>query len=191
MILFKNNILLNKYKWWMIPIGIGGVILIYIKRKSIMEYTQGKVWDVLSETRINTLHPKVRDKAREFINKAEKQNIKLRVASAYRSYAEQNDLYAQGRTKAGKIVTYAKGGQSSHNFGTAIDVVPIVNGKADYNTDWNKIATIGKSVGFAWGGDWTSFVDKPHFEMNFGNTLAQLQTKYKNKQLTDGYVQLA
>jgi len=190
MILLKNNILLKKYKWW-IAIGIGGVILIYIKRKSIMEYTQGKVWDIVSETRILTLHPKVREKAREFINKAEKQNIKLRVASAYRSYAEQNDLYAQGRTKAGKIVTNAKGGQSSHNFGTAIDVVPIVNGKADYNTDWNKIATIGKSIGFAWGGDWTSIKDKPHFEMNFGNTLAQLRAKYDSGKLTDGYVQLA
>jgi peptidoglycan L-alanyl-D-glutamate endopeptidase CwlK len=181
----------KKYKWLILIGGIGGVILIFIKRKSIMEYTQGKVWDVLSETRINTLHPKVRDKAREFINKAEKQNIKLRVSSAYRNYAEQNELYAQGRTKAGSIVTNAKGGQSSHNFGTAIDVVPIVNGKADWNTDWNKIAVIGKSVGFSWGGDWTSFKDKPHFEMNFGNTLAQLRAKYDSGKLTDGYVQLA
>ena len=177
-----------KYKWLIL---IGGVFLIFIKRKSITEYTQEKVWDLVSETRIFTLHPKVRDKAREFINKAEKQNIKLRVSSAYRTHAEQNDLYAQGRTKAGKIVTYAKGGQSFHNFGTAIDVVPIVNGKADWNTDWNKIATIGKSVGFAWGGDWTSIKDKPHFEMNFGNTLAQLQSKYNSGQLSGGFVQLA
>ena len=64
----------KKYKWLIL---IGGVIFIFIKRKSIMEYTQEKVWDLLSETRILTLHPKVRDKAREFINKAEKQNIKL------------------------------------------------------------------------------------------------------------------
>jgi peptidoglycan L-alanyl-D-glutamate endopeptidase CwlK len=177
-----------KYKWLIL---IGGVFLIFIKRKSITEYTQGKVWDLASETRILTLHPKVRDKAREFINKAEKQNIKLRVSSAYRTHSEQNDLYAQGRTKAGKIVTYAKGGQSFHNFGTAIDVVPIVNGKADYNTDWNKIATIGKSVGFAWGGDNASFKDKAHFEMNFGNTLAQLQNKYNSGQLSGGFVQLA
>jgi len=182
----------KEYKWLILilsALGLGA--LIFTKRKSIMEYSKEKVWDIVSETRILTLHPKVRDKAREFINKAEKQNIKLRVASAYRSYAEQNDLYAQGRTKPGKIVTNAKGGQSSHNFGTAIDVVPIVNGKSDYNTDWNKIATIGKSVGFAWGGDWKKFKDKPHFEMNFGNTLAQLRTKYNNGQISDGYVQLA
>jgi len=179
----------KKNKWLILISGV--VLIIIIKRKSIMKYAQEKVWDLVSETRILTLHPKIRDKAREFINKAEKQNIKLRVTSAYRTYAEQNDLYAQGRTKGGKIVTNAKGGQSFHNFGTAMDVVPIVDGKADYNTDWNKIATIGKSVGFAWGGDWTSFKDKPHFEMNFGNTLAQLQKKYNSGELSNGYVELA
>ena len=69
--------------------------------------------------------------------------------------------------------------------------MPIVNGKADWNTDWNKIGVIGKSVGFSWGGDWSSFKDNPHFEMNFGNSLAQLRAKYDSGKLTDGYVQLA
>lgn len=182
----------TEYKWLigiLSTLGLGAVI--FNKRKSIMEYSKEKVWDLLSESRIYTLHPKVRDKAREFINKAEKQGIKLRITSAQRTYAEQDALYAQGRTKGGSIVTNAKAGESSHNFGTAIDVVPIVNGNADWNTDWNKIATIGKSVGFVWGGDWTSFKDKPHFEMNFGNTLAQLRSKYNSGQLSDGYVKLA
>jgi peptidoglycan L-alanyl-D-glutamate endopeptidase CwlK len=64
-----------------------------------------------------------------------------------------------------------------------------VDGKADWNTPhWNKIAEIGKSLGWSWGGDWTSFKDKPHFEKNFGNTLAELRSKSKG---ADGYVQLA
>ena len=45
----------------------------------------------------------------------------LRFAYTYRSFDEQNHLYAQGRTKPGKIVTYAKGGQSYHNFGLAFE----------------------------------------------------------------------
>lgn len=182
-----------KYKWLigtLSVLGLGTAILMFVKRKSIMEYSKEKVWDFLSEMRIRSLHPKVRDKAREFINKAEKQGIKLRITSAQRTYAEQATLYAQGRTEKGSIVTNSKAGQSSHNFGTAIDVVPIVNGSPEWNTDWNKIADIGKSVGFAWGGDWTSFKDKPHFEMNFGNTLAQLRTKYNSGKITDGYVQI-
>ena len=176
----------TEYKW-LIGLSVLGALaaLIFTKRKLIIE----KVWDLISEVKIYTLHPQVRDKAREFLNKAEKQNIKLRITSARRTYAEQNDLYAQGRSKGGKIVTNAKAGESSHNFGTAIDVVPIVNGSADWNsTDWNKIGEIGKSLGFAWGGDWTSFKDKPHFEMNFGNTLAQLRAKYNGGQISDGYV---
>lgn len=146
------------------------------------------VSDSLSEAKIKTLHPKVRDKAREFLNKAEKQGIKLRIVSAYRTYAEQDALYAKGRTKAGSIVTKAKAGQSSHNFGTAIDVAPLENGKLNWKGDWKKIASIGKSVGFEWGGDWKSFKDQPHFQMNFGNSLAELRSRYESGKKENGYV---
>ena len=108
------------------------------------------------ERNIEKLHPKVRNKATEFINRVEKElGIKLRVTSTLRTFAEQDKLYAQGRTTKGGIVTNAKGGESNHNFGTALDVVPIVNGQADWKTTadtWNKIAKVGKSLGFEWGG---------------------------------------
>ena len=162
------------------------VLLIFKKKDSIMN----KIWDTYSENKITSLHPAVRAKAIEFVTKAEKQGIQLRITSGYRTHALQNELYSQGRTKPGTIITNAKGGQSFHNFGLAIDVVPIVNGAAVWNTDWNKIAVIGKSVGFQWGGDFISFKDKAHFEMKFGNTLAQIQNKYNSGQLSNGYIQL-
>lgn len=147
------------------------------------------VWDSVSENRINTLHPQVRDRVRNFLHQAEAAGIKLRVTSAYRSYEEQNALYAQGRTTAGKIVTNAKAGESSHNFGTAVDVIPIVNGAPDWNTNlWPQIAAIGRAAGFSWGGDWKSFKDYPHFEMNFGKTLAQLRDLKAQGKVKDGYV---
>lgn len=154
--------------------------------------TQNKVWDSVSENNIEKLHPKVRNKAREFINRVEKElGIKLRATSTLRTYAEQDKLYAQGRTTGGGIVTKAKGGQSNHNFGTALDVVPIVNGSADWNSkDWDKISVVGKAVGFNWGGDWKGFVDKPHYEMTFGNSLAQLRQKYESGQRDGEYVKL-
>ena len=68
------------------------------------------------------------------------------------------------------------------------DVVQLVNGKADWNCDWDAIAKIAKSFGFAWGGDWKKFKDKPHFEMTFGNTLSQLRNKIKAGKIKDGYV---
>ena len=191
-----------KYKYLIgggIAIGIIG-IAIYFAKKALNKTgidTMGninKVWDNISEKNIEKLHPKLRDKAREFINKVEKDlGIKLRVTSTLRTYAEQDALYAQGRTKTGRIVTNAKGGESNHNFGTALDVVPIVNGEAAWKTSldtWNKIGKIGKEIGFDWGGDWKKIIDKPHFEMQFGNTLAQLRKKYESGQKEGDYVNL-
>ena len=191
-----------KYQYWIIGGAVVAIgVVVYLYRKSIkklggdiMDYGKNKVWDSVSEANINKLHPMVRDKAREFINRVEKKlGIKLRVTQTLRTYAEQDALYAKGRTAPGGIVTNAKGGQSNHNFGTALDVVPIVNGKADWNTsneNWSNIGKIGKEVGFAWGGDWKSFVDKPHFEMQFGNTLAELRKKYESSQKDGEYVKL-
>ncbi len=54
------------------------------------------------------------------------------VQQGLRTNAEQNALFAKGRDHTGKIidksqvVTNARAGQSSHNFGLAIDVYPIV-----------------------------------------------------------------
>jgi peptidoglycan L-alanyl-D-glutamate endopeptidase CwlK len=168
----------------------GGIILI-AKRKKVAEFVNTKVWDFVSEQRINQLHPKIRDKVREFINKADKAGIQLRITSGLRSWDEQQKLYNQGRTEPGAIVTNAKPGESYHNFGLAFDVVPIVNGQADFNTPyWNKIAQIGKSVGFIWGGDFKSIKDKPHFEMNFGGTLAQFRNLYTSGKTTEGYINI-
>jgi peptidoglycan LD-endopeptidase CwlK len=175
---------------------IGGVALLglstiaYVKRDELKRIIVHAVWDAESDIKIKDLHPNIRAKAREFLNKAEKQGLKLRIVSGLRDFQEQAELYKMGRTKkidpiTGKkidIVTNAKAGQSMHNYGLAIDVVSIVNGKEDWeNTDWKKVAQIGKSVGFEWGGNWKTFIDRPHFQMTFGNSLAQLQGKYKNK----------
>ena len=160
--------------------------------KNTMAYLKEKTWDIHSDRRTNTLHPMVRGKAKEFIIRAEKElGIKLRVVSALRTWAEQNNLYAQGRTSPGNIVTKAKGGESLHNFGLAIDVVEIKNGKAIWNNlNWNRIADLGKQIGFRWGGDWKTFKDKPHFEIRFGKSLAQLRALYQSGNREGEYVKL-
>lgn len=181
-----------------ILIGLVLSFVLIANRKVIKQYLmesveglQDVVWDALSEQRIERLHPAIRSKARAFLNKAAQQGIKLRITAGLRSYAEQNALYAKGRTTSGKIVTNAKGGQSNHNFGLAIDVVPIKNGRADWDGPWEQIGAIGKSVGFAWGGEWTSFVDRPHFEMLFGLSTAALRERYESGNTVNDYVRLA
>ncbi len=154
--------------------------------------TVPQVSDPISNQRIAQLHPKIRAKAAEFINRVERETgIKLRLASGFRSIAEQNALYAQGRTKPGSIVTNAKGGSSYHNYGLAIDVVEVrPNGSVNWNTNWSAIAKIGKEMGFEWGGDWTSIVDKPHFQMSFGKSTSQLLSMYNSGQRSGEYVNL-
>ena len=173
----------------------------YKKRKRIKElamntinWIKEKTWDIHTNRRIETLHPDIKSKVKEFIIRAEKElGIKLRVTAALRTWAEQSTLYKQGRTTAGKIVTSAKAGQSYHNYGLAIDVVEIKNGKALWNNpNWKKIGQLGESIGFTWGGRWTRGKnDKPHFQMTFGKHHSQLAQLYKAGKRSGEYVVLA
>jgi peptidoglycan L-alanyl-D-glutamate endopeptidase CwlK len=87
----------------------------------------------------------------------------LVVAQGHRTNAEQDALYAQGRTTPGRIVTHAKGGQSVHNRGTAVDVFR-VDGGTLHAPSKSTVATF-KRMGFSWGGDWSPKKnDPPHFE---------------------------
>lgn len=144
-------------------------------------YAGMSTWDTkYTDKRIKTLHPKIRAKVTEFIIRADKElGIKLRVASALRTFEEQTELYNKGRTTSGKIVTYARAGSSLHNYGLAIDVVEIKNGSALWNSpNEAQISNLGKSIGFEWGGDWKSFTDKPHYEMKFGKSVQTLKSLY-------------
>lgn len=111
----------------------------------------------------------VADKVRFVIAEMHKQGIYVGVAQGYRSTAEQNALYAQGRTKPGKIVTNARGGSSNHNFGVAVDLFLYDDSiaKAFFGVDarFRKVVVEMKKQGFDWGGEWVSFYDAPHFEL--------------------------
>lgn len=122
----------------------------------------------------------VKEAAIELIKRAYDEGIYVQITSGYRSFAEQTKLYNQGRTdKSKKIVTNAKAGQSNHNYGLAIDFVLIsADGKKalwELTKDWKRVAAIGKSLGFKWGGDWTNFKDYPHLEMMGGLSIKDLQ----------------
>ena len=80
-------------------------------------------------------------------------------------------------------MTNAKCGQSDHNVGVAVDIVPIVDGRANYKVPesvWNTLGAIGESVGLSWGGRWTSFKDRPHFYDRGGKSITQLWTEQQN-----------
>lgn len=91
-----------------------------------------------------------------------------------RTAKRQNELYQQGRTTGGNIITHADGydKKSVHQSGKAFDVFAYVNGKASWRIDHltqvaNAILTAADelNVPLVWGGSWKGFKDLPHFEI--------------------------
>lgn len=136
------------------------------------------MYSSINEKKILELKPIVAKMAREFLAKCKAEGIDILITSGFRSFAEQDKLYAQGRTTPGAIVTNAKAGYSMHNYGLAFDCVPLIGGKPLWTSPYTKTSKIGKSCGLEWGGDWKSFKDMPHFQYLGGLTEGQI---YKNK----------
>ena len=101
--------------------------------------------------------------------------LPVRVVEGYRSPERQTELYNQGRTTKGNIVTNAKAGESLHNFGVAVDFVFRKQGYNATKSEWKLLGDIGKAHGFDWGGDFKNFIDKPHHEMKLGYSLKDFQ----------------
>jgi len=95
------------------------------------------------------LEPSFRKKVENWWAECEADGIELLIYCGLRTFKEQDDLYAQGRTEAGRIITNARGGQSFHNYGKAIDYVPLKHGKADWDDEKNyaRAQAIGAKLG--------------------------------------------
>lgn len=161
--------------------------------------------DNITIERIKLLHPRLREEVAEMyeqICEALTGKSICRFAYTLRTDKEQNDLFALGRTVNGKRVTNARGGHSFHNFGLAFDIVLLIDtdGNGTFETaswdtlkdfdgdkvaDWMEVVRIAKSFGWEWGGDWTRFPDRPHFQKTFGKTTAELRTLRGTKTYPD------
>ena len=126
----------------------------------------GSLVDSQSEKNIVTLLPEIGPYARSLVTKAAQIGITVKVISGTRTYAEQDALYAQGRTKPGSKVTNARGGYSNHNFGIAFDI-GIFEGSAylDESPKYKVVGALGMELGLDWGGNWKTIKDEPHFQL--------------------------
>ena len=117
---------------------------------------------------ISNLEPEFADKVREFkLRLLQETGYEWYVAQGRRTIAEQNALYAKGRTVGGSVVTNARGGSSPHNFGLAVDMVPIVNGALNWNypdRGFQQYADLAKANGFVAGFYFHSIHDPDHIE---------------------------
>lgn len=120
---------------------------------------------------LNSLHPYFRDRINELIDVCRKQGIELAVVESYRTHAKQAEYFGMGRK-----YTRSKGGNSKHQYGLAVDVVPVIDGQAvwENQTLWKKIGVNGERLGLRWGGRWRAPYDPAHFEWSGGITTTQL-----------------
>lgn len=153
--------------------------------------------DQLSIGRVALLHPDVRDSAMRILQECDKAltgKWHLRIAQGLRTFKEQSEIYAQGRTKPGPIVTKAGPGYSYHNYGLAFDIVLWDGVKAisydmktdfdrDGKADWMEIVKICTKEGWFWG---AAFGDYPHFEKTFNYSVRNLLAKYNRKEFITG-----
>ena len=150
--------------------------------------------DKPTQDRIAKLHPKVRKEVTTIIdecNVALSGRSQVRISEGLRTFAEQDNLFKQ-KPK----VTNAKGGQSIHNYGFAVDIVLIIDGKTaswdnhkdwdnDGIADWDECVKVFAKHGWSWGGSWASFKDMPHFDKIGFNNWRTLITKQRDAQ---GYI---
>lgn len=134
-----------------------------------------------SERRLKAVHPELAKRIQQLAVNLASQGITVEVVQGLRTFAEQDALYAQGRTKPGKRVTNARSGQSNHNYGLAVDMCPFVNGKPDWNDTkgFKAIGAEGKKLGLEWGGDWIHIIDMPHLQLP-GLSINQCSALYKH-----------
>lgn len=132
---------------------------------------------------INGLHPALIKKLYELKDSCGAKGLKIGIGECVRTRKEQDALYAKGRTLPGSIVTNAKGCtySSMHQWGVAFDFYRN-DGKMAYDNGdgfFDKVGSLGKSLGLMWGGDWKKMVDKPHFQLpDWGSTAAELKKQY-------------
>lgn len=151
--------------------------------------------DKTADKNISTLDPIVQDQMKKLVLMGRLRfEIDVRGAGqgGFRTYAEQDELYKIGRTTQlnRKPVTYAKGGQSNHNFGLAMDIAIFENGKyLTVGNEWQYkfMGTVGKTkIQLEWGGDWEGKkYDPAHFQNMQGYSMDQLRALPKDE---NGYI---
>lgn len=110
------------------------------------------------------------DRVKDTLVRTRQEGLAMQMDLVYRTVAQQDALYAQGRTQPGDRVTGARGGQSWHNYGLGADVViSTPQGQPSWPDDgnWTRYGEIAEDRGLTWGGRWRN-PDRPHVEYHPG-----------------------
>ena len=169
------------------PDGLFGVktaaALVKYESASDAVAAQYRRLDPRTETSIRTLVLIAQAKARRFMDIVQSVNFghTVKIICGTRTYKEQAAIFAQGRTRPGKIVTKAGPGQSYHNFGVAWDV-GVFDG-AEYVDDDKPYRALAKVIAERAPeiqcGVGPGFIDLPHYQAVKNGTIAALRAAFE------------
>ena len=127
--------------------------------------------DIPMITDVSALHPYFRDKVQQLISICRSKGIELAFVETYRTHAKQAEYKGMG-----KKYTRSGGGKSKHQYGLAVDVVPVVGDSAVWHNAalWKKVGAVGERLGLRWGGRWRRPYDPGHFEWTGGLSSSHL-----------------
>jgi peptidoglycan L-alanyl-D-glutamate endopeptidase CwlK len=140
---------------------------------------------------ITKTHPTLQKRVKKWQAACKKAHIIVAIGECVRTAAEQDALYAKGRTAPGKKCTNARGWNfsSMHQWGVAVDFYLKMDIDKDGKTSddafndstgmFEKAGAIAKKCRLEWGGGWTSIKDRPHLQLpEWGSTPYLLRQKY-------------
>jgi peptidoglycan L-alanyl-D-glutamate endopeptidase CwlK len=127
------------------------------------------------------LYPVLKIKAYQHLQLLQKEGIDGEIDCGVRTWPEQTIDWQKGRNPDGSfidpvhrtgVVTYAKAGQSWHNYGCAYDVFIMTASGIDWtgtSPAWKRAIVIGESLGLVAGAEWHgNRIDRPHFQFTNG-----------------------
>jgi peptidoglycan LD-endopeptidase CwlK len=162
--------------------------------KSFAIRGQHGAFDPRTEGHILSLSLNTQIAARVFMGRVLAAGMRVKIISGTRSYAQQDALYRQGRNgNTQQKVTNARGGSSNHNFGIAWDIgiFTATSGYLGDSPEYARAARIGAPDGttpaIEWGGNWVSFQDKPHYQLDIGIGVAELRRMFEAGERIAGY----
>lgn len=132
------------------------------------------------------LNPVFRERLVLLAEALARRSMQTLITDGLRTFAEQDALFAQGRTKPGPVVTKARGGQSNHNYGLAVDMYPVINGKVftdvpkgasvefrrAFNATQDAAGEDAERLGLFWGARFSGIVDTPHIQLFAQNDMS-------------------
>lgn len=127
---------------------------------------------------LDLLMPEFRDRLFEVIARCNARGHRYVATSGFRGYADQTNLWKVGRVVPGKKVTNARGGESQHNFGLAVDFVYDTNASTpgvepswadgDYDVLIEELLAAGLHSGIGYSDrphvGWSTFFKKPEID---------------------------